>query len=311
MKWIKRTTYIILAFFVLLNVMAVFHAWQFTHFYPNAEKIDLKNLRIGQKIKMLFFGYEFPKSEVKDKPSLPFDEVSLFTENNKLKISGWLFRNDSTSNGIILFHGHGGTKGSLINQAGYFYGLGYSVLGIDFRAHGNSDGTTCTVGYNESEEVKLAFELMQEEGYENIILYGTSMGAVAIIKAQRDFNLNVRKLILEMPFGSLPEAVEGRMRIMGLPPTPIAQLLTFWGGLEQGYWAFDFSPCEYARSIKCPVLLQWGNQDPRVTEQEINCIYKNIGPEKKLVVYEGAAHQDLQKFNPEKWEREVTVFLFE
>jgi uncharacterized protein len=307
-KWIKRSGYAVLGLFLLLNVMAIFHAWQFTHFYPNAVKIDLKTISLGEKIKILFFGYQFPKATVNVKPDLPFEDVALYTDA-KLKISGWLFRNDSTEKGAILFHGHGGTKGSLVKQAQFFHKLGYSVLVIDFRAHGDSDGTTCTVGFKESEEVNVAFNMMKEEGYQDIVLFGTSMGAAAIIKAQMDYNLNAKKIILDMPFGSLPDAVKGRMRIIGLPETPFSQLLTFWGGLEQGYWAFNFSPCEYASTIKCPVLLQWGDQDVRVQRHETECIYNNLTSEKKLVVYEGAGHQALQKFDSEKWEREVSNFL--
>lgn len=308
MKWLKRIVYLILVLFFLLNVMAIFHAWQFTHFYPDAEKVDLKRLSYSQMAKMVFMGYEFPKSVVHDKPSLPYETINLSTDDN-LKISTWFLKNDSSKNAVILFHGHAGTKGSLVSQAEYFYSLGFSTLTIDFRAHGDSDGTTCTVGFNESEEVKLAFDLLKKRGYNNIALYGVSMGAAAIIKAMKDYQLPANKLILEMPFGSLPDAVNGRMRMMGIPPTPIAQLLTFWGGVEQGYWAFDFSPCEYAKSISCPVLLQWGKLDVRVQQREIDCIYENLTSTKQLVVYEGAGHEPLQKFNKVLWESEVSKFL--
>lgn len=310
MKWIKRVGIVVMILFLLLNVMAIFHAWQFTHFYPNAEKIDLQNLSAMGKAKVVLFGYEFPKSIVLQQPSLPFDKVSMLSKDN-LKISGWLTRNESTQNAVILFHGHGGTKGSLVDHANYFYRLGYSTLAIDFRAHGESDGTTCTAGFTEAEEVKMAFDLMTLEGYENIVLYGTSLGAAAIIKAVKDYPIKPNKLILEMPFGSLPDALKGRMRIIGLPPTPFAQLLTFWGGIEHGYWAFDFSPCHYAVSINCPVLLQWGREDVRVQEHETRCIYDNIKSEKKLVVYEGTGHQSLLGEQPEKWKMEVKEFLSE
>lgn len=308
MKWIKRTGYTFLVLFVLLNVMAIFHAWQFTHFYADAERIELKSLGIVGKARILFFGYKFPKSVIRDKPTKPFEDVSL-TTTDELSISGWLVRNDSTDNAIILLHGHGGTKGSVISQAEYFNKLGFTTLSIDFRAHGNSEGNTCTVGFRESEEVKLAYDYLKEAGYQKIILYGTSMGAAAIIKAIHDYGLPADRLILEMPFGSLPEAVKGRMRIIGLPPTPFSQLLTFWGGVEQGYWAFDFSPCDYSTSIKCPVLLQWGDQDVRVEQEETECIYENLRVKKKLVVYQGAGHQTLYRYAPGKWEREISSFL--
>jgi pimeloyl-ACP methyl ester carboxylesterase len=288
--------------------MAVFHAWQFTHFYPDAERVDLKSLGIAGKANVLFFGYKFPKSVVRTSPSLPFETISLLTKDN-LKISGWLVKNDSSDNAVVLLHGHAGTKGTLVEQATYFYKLGYSTLSIDFRAHGDSDGNTCTVGYDEAEEVKLAFDYMVNAGYENIVLFGSSMGAAAIIKAIHDYDLNAERLILEMPFGSLPDAVKGRMRIIGLPTVPFSQLLTFWGGVEQGYWAFNFSPCDYASSIKCPVLLQWGDQDIRVQRYETDCIFGNIQTEKKLVIFEGAGHQTLYRYDATKWEYEVTDFL--
>ena len=43
------------------------------------------------------------------------------------------------------------------------------------------------------------------------------MGAAAITRVVREKQLKTTQLILEMPFGSLPDAVKGRMRIMGLP----------------------------------------------------------------------------------------------
>lgn len=309
-KWIARTGYVVLIFFILLNVMAIFHAWQFTHFYPDAEKIDLKNLTVGQKISMLFFGYKFPKSIVTGLPDAPFEAVSL-RMNDGLKISGWFIPVDSSTRAAILFHGHGSQKGSLLNQAAYLRQLGYSTLLVDFRAHGDSEGTTCTVGYNESEEVQTAFQFMQERGYKSIVLYGSSMGAAAIIKAVHDVDLKADKLILEMPFGSLPDAVKGRMRIMGLPGSPLSELLTFWGGTEHGYWAFAYSPCNYATELKMPVLLQWGDQDPRVLEHETQCIYQNLPGEKQLVVYKGAVHQSLYKYDALLWEQSVRKFLIE
>jgi uncharacterized protein len=308
-KWFKRIGYVVLSLFIVLNVMAFFHAWQFTHFYPKAEAADLKNLTLGQKLNMLFFGYKFPKSVVTTSPAVPYDTIS-FTVGDGLRISGWLVPADSnTKQAAILFHGHAGQKGSLLDQAMYLRTLGYTTLIIDFRAHGDSDGTTCTIGFDEAEEVEQAHAFMQSQGYDNIVLYGTSMGAAAIIKAMYDKPLPVQGLILEMPFGSLPDAVKGRMRIMGLPGSPVGELLTFWGGAQRGYWAFNYSPCTYAQQLHVPVLLQWGDQDLRVQAHETQCIYDQLPGQKQLVIYEGAGHQSLYAFNPKLWEHSIQTFL--
>jgi pimeloyl-ACP methyl ester carboxylesterase len=136
------------------------------------------------------------------------------------------------------------------------------------------------------------------------------MGASTITKTIHDYQLQPQKVILEMPFGTIEDAVKGRLKLMGLPPQPIATLLTFWGGTEHGFWAFGMKPREYVKSISCPVLLQWGKNDPRVTKSEETILYNNIpGTNKKFVVYENAAHESLCKKEPGKWKTEIKAFL--
>src|SRR5690606_41691983 len=57
---------------------------------------------------------------------------------------------------------------------------------------------------------------------EEIHLLGTSMGAAAILKASRDYQIEPTSIILECPFGSLYETVSARFRIMNAPPFPLA-----------------------------------------------------------------------------------------
>jgi alpha-beta hydrolase superfamily lysophospholipase len=188
--------------------------------------------------------------------------------------------------------------------------MGYNTFLLDFRAHGNSEGNTCTIGYDETEDVKLAYDYISNTGEKNIVLWGISMGASTIAKAVKDYPLNPKKIILEMPFGTIEAGVKGRIKLMGLPPQPIATLLTFWGGAEHGFWAFGMKPQEFVKNIKCPVLLQWGRNDPRVSKAEEDILFGNIpNPNKKFVIYETAAHESLCKKEPQKWEAEVAAFL--
>lgn len=113
-----------------------------------------------------------------------------------------------------------------------------------------------------------------------------------------------------MPFGTLQNAVEGRVKLMGLPAEPLSALLTFWGGTEQGFLAFSHKPEEYAKKISCPVLLQWGKLDPRVTQQETITIYNNLASaQKKLVEYDSCGHESLCKKENKKWMQSITQFL--
>jgi uncharacterized protein len=319
-KWLRRSLRLFVFLFVLLNIIAAFHAYKFTHFYPGlgGKLKKPEQWTFSDKASAILFGVKYPKSENFTHPAGRYDSVQLRTADSIL-IDGWYIygsrKADTTAASapgtVLLFHGHGGCKSSHIAEGDFFQQLGYNVLMIDFRAHGNSGGNTCTIGRKEAEEVKLAYDFVKNKGEKNIILWGTSMGAATITSAIENYpELQPQKIILEMPFATLLDAVEGRVRIMGLPEQPVASLLAFWGGAEQGFWAFGYKPGEYAKKIKSPTLLQWGANDNRVKRSEMEQIFNNINlPKKELVVYEKSGHQSLCVNEPDKWKEKITAFL--
>lgn len=299
----------LLAIFILVNIITAFHAYKFTHFY-NAKDVEVKQQKSGwDKTEDILFGINVAKNPDSISTATPFQTVYLYTKDS-IKLEGWLLKTTDNAKGtVILFHGHGGTKAGILLESEEFRKMGYNTLLMDFRAHGNSGGNTTTIGYYEAEDVQLAYSFIKDKGEKNIVLWGISMGAAAVSKAINDYNLQPSKIILEMPFGSILNAAEGRIKMMHLPPEPLATLITFWGGTEHGFWAFNMKPAEFVKKINCPVLLQWGRQDPRVTQGETDLIYANITAPKKLVVYGSAGHESLCKKENGKWMNEVQNFL--
>ncbi len=316
-RYSKRLLKIILVLFVLLNIICAFHAYKLTHFYSTEEAMPKpEQMGFGDKLSAIFLGVKFPKVTSVDTFSLHHETV-IFKTDDSLKLEAWYVDNDSAKYNaispkgtVILFHGHGGKKNDVIREATSFNNLKYNVLLVDFRAHGNSQGNTCTVGFNESKDVKAAYDYIVHKGEKNIILWGISMGAATILKTIKDNDVYPQKIILEMPFGTLHQAVKGRLKIMHLPQEPFANLLTFWGGTEQGFWAFQFNPIDYARKVKCPTLLQWGTNDRRVSEEETTAIFQHLSSSKKTFVeYKNSGHQSLCKSENEKWELAIETFL--
>lgn len=306
LKYILRG---LLVLFILLNVVVIFHAFKFTHFYePNEVTIKKQQDKTKWDItKEILFGINAIKQK-NIAPDSTYQDIKLATTDG-LKLDAWIISVPNAKGTVAMFHGHGSKKSAILEEAKSFRTLGYNTLLIDFRAHGNSEGNTCTIGANESDDVKAAYDYLSQKGEKNITLWGISMGASAVSKAMNDYLLTPNKIILEMPFGSLSDAVVGRVKMMGLPAQPISVLLTFWGGVEHGFWAFNMKPTEYVKKIKCPVLVQWGKNDPRVSQKETNEVYANITSPKKLVVYENSGHQSLCANEHEKWVASVTEFL--
>jgi alpha-beta hydrolase superfamily lysophospholipase len=317
-KWFKRILYLLATLFVLFNILIAMQAYHATRFYDSSTgttvKRRLSDMSTGEKLNAALFGVKVPKRAMVDTLAVPHTSITLKTEDG-LTLAGWYAVNKGTAAAtakgtIIMFHGHADCRNGIIKEAEAFYAMGYSLLMVDFRAHGQSSGNTCTIGYEEAKDVKAAYDYVVAAGEKNIVLWGISLGASTIIKAVHDYTLKPSKVILEMPFGSLFDAVKGFTRINHVPEEPIAALLTFWGGAEHGFWAFGMKPQEYARSLQCPVLLQRGENDIRVTESETQEIYNNITvADKTLVEYANCGHQSLYRKDSVKWVQTVTRFL--
>jgi uncharacterized protein len=313
MKLLKRTLRILFILLLLLNIVAAFHAWKFTHFYEAGSFTNRhqrpEQMNVIEKAKMVLFGVRLSKSVIRFKPAVPYETIHLQTANG-LTLEGWWMPRAGSKGTVILFHGYNGGKDGPIPEAAYFRQLGYNTLLMDFRAHGNSQGSLCTVGYKEAEDVMLAYNFVEKKGEKHIMLWGVSMGAAAILRAVPTYHLHPDKVILECPFATLTDAVKSRMRAVNLPPTPLSQLLTFWGGIENGFWGFSYKPADDARQLKMPVLVCWGQYDPRVTRQETNTIFKQLGSrQKQLVIFEESAHQSFCRNEGDKWKTAVKGFL--
>lgn len=299
---------VLLGLFLLANVMAAFHAWSFTHFGPsNSPKPhDEAGLSFSQKLSALFTGVRLPRPENRSLPALPYQRIVL---SGPRSIEAWWIPKDSARGTVMLCHGYGSSKAAMLQQAYVFHELGYSTFLLDFPGAGGSPGNTCTIGYDESEDVLRCLRYLQEQGDSNIILFGTSMGAVAIMKALAEEPVPVNALILECPFGSLLQSVENRFETMRVPAFPLAHFLVFWGGAENGFNAFRFSPEEYARNIKTPTLIIWGAQDPKVNEEETRRIFESLAGPKRLLVLDSAGHAHYLDRYRDRWTREVKAFL--
>ena len=300
--------WILLIQIVLANVSAAIYAYKFTHFYTNPPPYKpTKN--IFAKTWKLFTGPRIYKL-LPDSVAPPGYVTIKLRTNNNLSIDGWYSKVDTTKGCIIFFHGITNNKTVLLKEADEFKSWGYNLLLIDFRAHGSSEGAKSSFGYKETDEVEKAFQFARLQGNKNIILYGSSLGSVVIMKAAAESKITPSAIIADMPFGSLRDHLKARASEVGFPSEPFAFLTTLWIGIENGYNGFNHQVYNYAKKINCPVLLQGGDRDMYVGEKEIKRIFQNLKvAHKKLVIYPGANHQSFLQYDPIYWQKNITGFL--
>jgi pimeloyl-ACP methyl ester carboxylesterase len=307
-KFSIRIVRVALVLFILMNIIAIFHAYKFTHFVDSrVEKTKSPNqLSLFSKVKTIVFGVNNPRPENDSKPKQAFE--TIFINNNK-KIECWSIKSAKSKGTVILFHGFGGHKSTLLDKSNEFIKLGYNTMLVDFMGSGGSEGNQTTIGYFESEQVKSCYEYLVNKGEKNIILFGTSMGAVAILKAIHQYDIAPSSIIIECPYGTMYQTVCARFHSMNIPTFPMAGLLTFWGGAVNGFWAFDHNPSYYAKSVKCPTLILYGELDEKVSIEETNEIFTNLNGNKVLKIYPKAGHENYLIQYHTEWANDITTFL--
>lgn len=309
-NYYKKIILIITALILILNVTAIFHSYRFTHFNEklNEPKNKAEELSFLDKLNTMVFGVKNPRPTNKAFPSKPFKTVNI--ESNKLT-SCWFISVPDSRGTVLLFHGYGGSKSSLLDKSDVFNDLGFNTFLVDFMGSGESEGNQTTIGYYESKQVKSAFEYLKTKGEKNLFLFGTSMGAVASLKAIRDYEIMPSGLIIECPFGSLYETVNARFKILNVPAFPMSALIIFWGGVINNFNGFSHNPIDYAKNVNCPTLLLYGEKDRKVSKREIDLIYKNLNGYKTLKLYPNAGHENYLIKYPKEWSNDVKVFLNE
>lgn len=295
---------------VVLNIIAFFHAYKFTHFSDdNKKRTDPKELTFFGKLETLAFGVDNPRPMNTNKPARPFKTLVIPHETDTIEC--WYVPVESSKGTVLIFHGYAGNKSQMVKESNQFNELGYGTLLADFLGSGGSTGNNTTIGFYESDQVKTVFDFVKANNGERIIMFGTSMGAVAIMKSIYDYQLDPELIILECPFGDMLETVQARFRIMNAPVFPMSHLLTFWGGFQNNFNAFAHNPSEYAKKIEVKTMLLYGMQDDRVSLEETELIFKNLAGPKELKLYPDAGHESILMKYRDEWIQNVQTFLEE
>jgi hypothetical protein len=313
-KLLKRILYLIIFGFILANLVAYNHAWKFTHFADSSviRTQDPKDLSFSQKLQTLFWGIDNPRPVNRQQPDTTFETVAI---QSRKKLAGWLIKTANAKGTFILFHGYADAKWRMLERAKLLRQIGYNTLLIDFEGCGDSEGNETTVGYREADDVKAAFDFIKSKEEKPVFLLGTSMGAVAVLRAVAYKNINPQAIFAECPFGTMQQTVNNRFKLMKLPPFPFAGMLMFWGGIQTNFWAFSHNPNEYAKKITCPTLILYGEKDHLVTKSEVEQIFENLPDHKQLKTFPMAGHNlfvpttETIKVSEKEWQQVVYNFL--
>jgi pimeloyl-ACP methyl ester carboxylesterase len=249
----------------------------------------------------------FP-SATASRPPAGFEELTVPSDGPKLR--AWLAKGDPGKPAALVIHGLGDSLESYLGHARLFQERGQTVLLVDLRGHGASEGTHTTLGGLESHDVRAGMRHLRDRGLAGggLILMGHSMGSVAVLLAAAD-QPDLRAVIVEAPYDTYRNTIAHHARLLyGLPRwVPIIPLAIRAAEWRAGFDADDIDAVAAARRIRAPLLAIVDGADPRMTADIVTRVVDAHPGPKRLWIAGGVDH--VGAFYHPDYRKEVVGFL--
>jgi pimeloyl-ACP methyl ester carboxylesterase len=220
-----------------------------------------------------------------------------------------------TANGhiILVCHGLAHDKYSGVRYVQYLLQEGYTLVLIDFRNHGRSEGKITTYGFYEKRDLLGVIHYLRESGFNGRIgILGASMGASIALLTAGDCE-EITALVLDSPFSSLKRISTEWASQMTRCPEAVLQLsirLAYcWLYLAYRFWVPEIEPAAVAKRLRCPVFLIHGEADKKIASYHSRAIYENLPAEKDIWVVEDAGHLEAYLTHAQEYEQRVLAFF--
>jgi pimeloyl-ACP methyl ester carboxylesterase len=196
---------------------------------------------------------------------------------------------------VIYLHGIADNRGSAVGAVTRFTRRGLEVVAYDSRAHGQSDGESCTFGYFEKEDLRRVIRSLPAGP---IMLLGTSLGGAVALQAAV-IEPRVSAVIAAEVFSDLDVVARERAPFF---LTRKIIVRAFAVAEKRGRFRIsDVSPRAAAAHIRVPVLLIHGAADHQTRPAHSIRVYDALNGTKRLLIVEGAGHNESLKA-PAAWE---------
>jgi pimeloyl-ACP methyl ester carboxylesterase len=148
---------------------------------------------------------------------LPWEATTF--RHDGLELAAWRVDLADCDRTVVIVHGYADAKVGALAWAPLWRELGYNLLLVDLRGHGDSGGEQTTIGDRERDDLDAVLNTLHAEQpgrMKHVALFGISLGAVCVAACavRRD---DVDLVVLECPYGDFVTAVTRHAQQAGLP----------------------------------------------------------------------------------------------
>lgn len=277
---------------VLLAAVTAYLCYRMAFYNPKPKFVDPEKIDIPEgEIYEVF--RERMTHWVRWTRSLPREEVEIRSFDG-LTLRGKYYEYAPGAPMELMFHGYRGNAERDLSGGVYrCFSLGRSVLIVDQRSCGNSEGDVITFGIKEHRDCLawLDYAVKRFGPEQKIILTGISMGASTVLMAAgRELPSNVIGVLADCGYTTAREIMMEVIRQMKLPPKLCYPFVRLGAKLYAGFDPDSFSALEAAPDIRVPVIFFHGESDDFVPCSMSRKNYDACTARKALVTVPGAGH---------------------
>jgi pimeloyl-ACP methyl ester carboxylesterase len=191
------------------------------------------------------------------------EDVSLRSHDG-LRLAGHYIAHPNPNGLFIMVHGYRSSPTNDFSGAVLpIYGMGFSLLLIDQRAHGNSQGHFITFGIRERRDCRSWVDWARERfGADTpMLLYGISMGGATVLMAAPDLPENVRGIVADSPYSSPVDIIRKTCRDMGIPAAPAMPFIHASARLFAGFSLSELTAAQAVQNTDIPIMIIHGEDD--------------------------------------------------
>lgn len=205
-----------------------------------------------------------------------------------VRLHGWWLASPGASLATLFLHGNAGNLTHRAARMKEIAAAGSSILVIDYRGYGKSEGRPSESGLYRDAEAGYLYLAAQGFPPERILLHGESLGtAVAVELARRR---PAAAVILESPFTSARD-MAGRV-------LPLVGPLLVWG----------YNTRSKIGLVRRPLLVIHGNQDEIVPFEMGRAVFEAAAGPKWFWEVAGAGHNDIVDTAGPRYRQRLTDF---
>lgn len=303
---IEVIIYILVGFGIFFALPSTIYTFIFLGIFSRRRVIMLEKDNIKNT-------HYYPFSSQLKRDILYAKEMSCENVTIKAKDGVLLFAryyNKNTNKTIIFVHGYQSSAfNNFSTQMIDFLNMGYNVLLIDQRAHGNSGGKFTTLGCKEKEDLQLWINYIdRKRGITDIIVYGISMGATTVGYTAENIKTNkVKGLIMEAGFPCFYDELANSlghvfMKRAALNYVYLMAKIVLGIDIKQ---SIESS----LKNNKIPVLFLHGDDDKEVPLEFTERNYFACAGKKEIITVKGAGHTLCYIVGGSSLRKEVVNFI--